>query len=286
MYVIISPSKTQDFGREIVLPGKVADVAMIPEWNEQTKQLAEVMKRFNVEELGKMMKISSKLAELNFERFQDWDGAYGLKSTYSPAILAFLGDVYRSFDLESWKVAEYTYAHKHLGILSGFYGLISPLSYIQPYRLEMGTRMSFFTKGGKAEYKNLYNFWSEMLTEKIAGILREERILVNLASMEYSKVINRKMLEEVSGGKAQVIDVDFKVNKVNNKTGKREEKVIAIYAKRARGLMSNWIIKNKPKSLKDLEKFKEDGWEFREWDEPDDKNGKRVVFVKKVYEET
>lgn len=283
MYVIISPSKTQDFNREVVLPRKVTDLAMIPEWNEQTKQLAEVMKRFKSEELGKMMKISPKLAELSFERFRKWDGGYNeSKNVFAPAIIAFLGDVYKGFDLENWKAGDYKYAQKHLGVISGFYGLIGPFNYIQPYRLEMRTRMSFSVRGDKQVYKNLYDFWSGILTGKMAETLRRERVLINLASVEYSKVIDRKKLEDMSDGEIQIVDVDFKINKVNKKTRKREEKVIAIYAKRARGLMANWILKEKIKTLKGLEKFKEGGWEFRGWGEFDDKNGKRVLFVKKI----
>lgn len=235
MYTIISPSKTQDFEREVVLPSGVAglfELAGVPEWNEQTKLLAGVMKKFKAKELSELMKISTKLAELNFERFQEWDGNYDQnKNVYAPAIVAFLGDVYRGFDLNVWSITGYKYAHNHLGIISGFYGLISPLNYIQPYRLEMGTRLRFSVmkdKGANDElkaYKNLYAFWSEMLTKKMATILKKEKVLINLASVEYSKVIDRKKLEELMAtpkagqrvDKVQIIDVIFKVNKVSKK---------------------------------------------------------------------
>ncbi len=296
MYTIISPSKGQRFKEgeeEIKISSlenvgelaKVRKLITVPEWNNQSKLLAEVMKKFTAKELEELMKISPKLAELNFKRFQKWNGDYDKsKNVYAPAIVAFLGDVYKGFDLESWKAGDYTYAHNHLGIISGLYGLISPLNYIQPYRLEMRTRISFSTTGNK-EYKNLYTFWSELLTEKLIKILKEKHVLINLASVEYSKVIDRKRLAEAGG--VSVIDVDFKISKINKKTGQREEKVVAIYAKRARGVMANWIVKNKLtlSSPKNLEKFQEDGWKFKEWSDPDNLGNRRALFVKTVTQE-
>ena len=296
MYTIISPSKGQRFEEgeeEIKISSldnvgeltKVKKLSTVPEWNKQSKLLAEVMKKFTAKELGELMKISSKLAELNFKRFQKWNGDYDKnKNVYAPAIVAFLGDVYKGFDLESWKASDYIYAHNHLGIISGLYGLISPLNYIQPYRLEMGTRISFSTAENK-EYKNLYDFWGELLTAKLANILKDEQVLINLASVEYSKVIDRKKLAEAGG--VSIIDVDFKISKINKKTGKREEKVIAIYAKRARGIMANWIVKNKLtlSSPKNLEKFQEDGWKFKKWSDPDKLGNRRILFVKNIAQE-
>lgn len=280
MYVIISPSKTQDFERELTLPEGVAELSVVSEWNEQTKELSKVMKNFSADELGVMMKISPKLAELNFNRFQKWDGKYGNENFYKPAIVAFLGDVYKGFGLDSWRIKDCEYANSHLGIISGFYGLINPLNYIQPYRLEMGTRITFSSEG--IEYKNLYEFWKERLTEKIIEILKTERILLNLASVEYSKVIDRKIIAESGIDEVQVVDVDFKINKVNVKTNKREERVVAIYAKRARGLMANWIVENEIDSLEALEQFKEDGWKFKGWGAEDALGNKRALFVKRV----
>ncbi len=283
MYTIISPSKTQDFERKITLPREVTKLVTIPEWNKQTKSLVTILKTFKPEVLSSMMNISANLAELNFERFKKWNGVYNKnKNTVAPAIIAFQGDVYKGFDLENWKIKDYKYAHKHLGIISGFYGLISPLNYIQPYRLEMGTRISFAIKdkNNSGKYKNLYDFWNELLTDKIINILKQEQVLINLASVEYSKVLDRNKLREVMGSKGQIIDVDFKSVKINKKTGKQEEKVIAIYAKRVRGLMANWIITNNLKNPRELENFRSDNWRFKGWSKADKLGNKRVLFIR------
>jgi len=296
MYTILSPSKTQDFQRGLIMPGGSADLCRVSEWNEQTKELAQIMKEFSATDLEKMMKISPKLAQLNFERFQDWNGDYSTLNGdddqihYAPAIRAFLGDVYKGFELEQWGSTEYTYADSHLGIMSGFYGLISPLNYMQPYRLEMGTKISFTIDG--IEYKNLYTFWTERLTEKMYQILKEEKMLINLASVEYSKVIDRKLLKqkaidawrgkEGKRNEIQIIDIDFKIRKKDKKTGEIVEKVIAIYAKRARGLMANWIVESKVNLPKELENFSTDKWQYQSTSEADKLGNKRMLFIKEL----
>ena len=309
MYIIISPSKTQDFNRNIILPKEVGRLSKVPEWNMQTAQLAKVMQGYSAEELSKMMKVSPKLGALTYSRFQEWDEAYGKNDTLgegeetqiAPAIVAFLGDVYKGFKLESWTAKEYQYAHEHLGIASGFYGLISALDYIQPYRLEMGTRVQFTlpknttTKknpelySGQSTYKNLYAFWSEVLTEKMFQIVKKEKVLINLASVEYSKVIDRKLLKQKCidnwrGGdervEMQIIDIDFKIRKQDKKTEEVAEKVIGIYAKRARGLMANWIIENKIEKPRDLQNFSIDGWRFKSESAKDTLGNSSMLFIK------
>ncbi len=270
MYTILSPSKTQDFSREMSTLPKCAFVA--PEWNKQTKQLVAIMKGYTPSDFTNMMKVSPRLARLTHQCFQAWDGDYGTKSIHMPAIAAFLGDVYKGFNLGEWSIKDYKYAQEHLGIVSGLYGLIAPLNNIQPYRLEMGTRANFTIDN--VDYKNLYTFWQDILTNKMVEILNREKILVNLASVEYSKVFNRKDISIKTN--AKIIDIDFKINK-NGIT-----KVIAIYAKRARGLMANWIIENKIDNQKDLKKFAADGWEFIEYSEPDALGNVKMLFIKSL----
>lgn len=269
MYIVISPSKTQDFSRDFsksISPDFFSSLHFLRE----TKKLSTIAKQLSAEELGKMMKLSPKLSELNFSRFQNWNTDFSVREkdnseyNFSPALFAFLGDVYRGFDLEHWKKSDFLSAQKHLGIISGFYGLLSPLDTIKPYRLEMGTRISFEIEGKK--YKNLYAFWEEKITQKINEILETEAILLNLASNEYSKVINRKKLS------GTIVDVDFKVLKNG------ELKTIGIYAKRARGQMANWIIQKGITDIKDVQNFSEDEWNF----DAEKSSDKKLVFVKKA----
>ena len=276
MYIILSPSKSQNFSRnfEENLDFKKT------EFLKETKSLHTILKNLSEKDLEKLMKISPKLAGLNFGRFQKWNDDFlkrkkeraegalpeEIPYNFSPAIFAFTGDVYGGFDLENWKKNDFNFAEKHLGILSGFYGLITPLDFIKPYRLEMGTKLSFEIKNKL--YKNLYEFWEEKITKKIDYILSKEKVLINLASMEYSKSINRNKLSE----KVKIIDIEFKIKK-----GERIS-IIAIYAKKARGEMANWIIKNRIKNIKDLENFSESGWKFSKKESVKNK----LVFIKKI----
>lgn len=293
MYVILSPSKSQDFSRDFDLSLDFKKT----EFLDETRKLHTIMKEKSKSDLEKLMKISPKLAELNFNRFQKWNDDFEERKVecaegalpgdkqefnFSPAIFAFTGDVYGGFDLENWKKSDFNFAQKHLGILSGFYGIIFPLDLIKPYRLEMGTKISFEIKQNKYKvnseqsvggegalgYKNLYEFWGEKITEKISEILGKEKVLINLASVEYSKSINRKKLSE----KVKIIDVEFKIKK-----GERIS-IIAIYAKKARGEMANWIIKNRIIKESGLERFNISGWKFSKKDSIENK----LVFLKKI----
>ncbi len=276
MFIVISPSKSQDFERFEKNGGKIVlDNFSISEFLSETTKLSKILKKYKKKDLEKIMKISPKLAELNFKRFQNWNNDFEFRisdeitspSKYiSPVIFAFTGDVYGGFDLENWKKTDFNFAQKHLGVLSGFYGLISPLDLIKPYRLEMGVKISFEIEGEK--YNNLYEFWQEKLTKKISKILKKEKVLVNLASQEYFKGLNKKELEK----DFRIIYIEFKIQK------KKELKVIAIYAKKARGEMANWIIKNKIEELGDLKKFSVSDWKFSKKESIKNK----LVFIKKI----
>jgi cytoplasmic iron level regulating protein YaaA (DUF328/UPF0246 family) len=161
MLIIISPSKTQDFETEPLFVKGVVSA-----FNTDTEKLSQVMKKYSSEDLMKMMKISSKLADLNFDRFQGWNKKFlkedqccnstELKYSFKPAIFAFKGDVYHGFNLKNYSKEDFAYVENNLRIISGFYGLMTPATYLKPYRLEMGVKVSFMI-GGR-QYKNLYDF--------------------------------------------------------------------------------------------------------------------------------
>ena len=193
------------------------------------------------------MKISDKLAELNYQRFQDFETPF-TPDNAKQALLVFKGDVYRGMNVEDYSEEELAFAQKHLRILSGLYGVLRPLDLMQPYRLEMGTKLE--TQTGK----NLYEFWGDRLSQLINGDLEKEPdpCLVNLASNEYFKSIDRKSL------KARVLNIAFK----ENKGGKY--KVVAIHAKRARGLMVDYVIRNRIEAPEGMKDFDAEGYQYSE----------------------
>ena len=265
MLILLSPSKTQDFtSAPLIYDFKNS------EFLAETENLAKIMRKFSAKNLGKLMKISPKLSELNFQRFQNWNADFSREKNgdtynFKQAIFAFKGDAYRGFDLDNWKKEEYNFAESSLRIISGFYGILTPQTLIKPYRLEMGTRLKFSIDG--IEYPNLYKFWQEKLTNYILRDFesRNAGLILNLASVEYSKAINLAKFQD------KVYNVDFKVLKNG------EYKIVAIHAKRQRGEMSNWIIKNKIEKLADLSAYSNSGFSFSR----DLSEQNRLVFVKK-----
>lgn len=256
MLILLSPSKTQDFeNKPLITESKIS------RFLQETTKLSKVMKNFSATDLSKLMKVSEKIAKLNFDRFQSWNADFSQSENEKQAIFAFKGDVYRGFDLENWTPEDYNFAESSLRIISGFYGIITPQTLIKPYRLEMGTRLKF------GKYKNLYEFWSEKLTKKLAKELEKnnEKIILNLASNEYSKAVNLAKFGD------KVIDIYFKVMK----NGKY--KTIGIYAKRQRGKMANWVIENKITKKDDLVYYPDNNFKFS--DKLSNNNG--LVFVKK-----
>ena len=237
MLAVISPSKTQDFSSSNV------DVFTKMRQIEQSQILIDLLKTKTQGEIASLMSISDKLSKLNFDRFKTFSTPFTLNNA-KQALLAFKGDVYNGIDAPSLSSQDLDFAQSCVRMLSGLYGVIRPLDLIQPYRLEMGTRLEN-DKG-----KNLYKFWSD----KISQILNEDEssVIINLASNEYFKGIDKKSLN------AKIINIAFKELKGDT------YKIIGIYAKRARGLMVNYMIKNrltKPESLKD---FNVEGYQFRQ----------------------
>jgi cytoplasmic iron level regulating protein YaaA (DUF328/UPF0246 family) len=189
------------------------------------------------------MKLSDSLTELNVKRYQSFKTPFSLKNA-KQAMFAFKGDTYVGLDADTMKEADINFAQKHLRILSGLYGLVCPLDLVQPYRLEMGTK---FSCNGK---KNLYEYWGETITEQLASLLKKEKTLINLASKEYFSAVKTKELS------AQIITPVFKEKKGD------DFKMVGFFAKKARGMMSRYIIDNRIKDPKEILNFDTDGYAY------------------------
>ena len=232
MLIIISPAKKLKNSQI-----KRKDYTKI-EFPEESKMLVSEIRKFKPEKLSALMDISPKLAELNYERYIKWDYPFR-DDTASAAIFMFNGDVYRGMQANDFTEDEILFMQNRLRILSGLYGVIKPLDKIMPYRLEMGTKLQ--TDKGQ----NLYQFWGDKITDRLKKDFQksENKVLINLASYEYFKAVKKL---NVTG---KIITPVFKEQKGEN------FKVISIYAKRVRGLMCRFIIKNKITKLKDLKAF-------------------------------
>ena len=255
MLIIISPAKTMDFETK-----PVTKTYSQPALLKQSEALIDVMTTKSPSDIEKLMKISPKLAELNAERFHQWSRPFKL-SNAKQAVLAFKGDVYIGLEAENLTEKQLDYAQQHLRILSGLYGVLRPLDLIQPYRLEMGIKLA------NPEGKNLYEFWDTRLTNKINKQLKDidSKILLNLASNEYFKAIKVKEVQ------ADIITPKFK------DWSNGQYKMIGFFAKKARGSMSRWVIKNKVKSVRKLLTFDVDGYQYS----PQDSDPLNPVFLRK-----
>lgn len=240
MLMVISPAKTLDFETP-----PVTKVSSEPEFIPQSKQLVKQLKSMSPEDISELMGISAKLGDLNHQRYMNWRPPFTDKNA-KQAVLAFKGDVYTGLDAENLNAKELKFAQKHLRILSGLYGVLKPLDLIQPYRLEMGTKLE--NKKGA----NLYEFWGEQLTDNINTQLKKTKsqFLLNLASNEYFKSLDKGAIN------AEIITPVFK----DLKNGKY--KIISFYAKKARGLMSAYVIKNAITDVEQIKKFKTEGYKF------------------------
>ncbi len=237
MLAIISPSKTQDFSSCSVNTFSKARQLT------QSQELIDVLKNKTQVQISKLMTLSDKLSKLNFDRFQAFKTPFSLDNA-KQALLAFKGDVYNGIDAPSLSLEDLKFAQNNVRMISGLYGVLRPLDLIQPYRLEMGTKLS--NKNGS----NLYDYWGSKISKVLNG--DEKDLIINLASNEYFKSIDKKVL------KAQILDIVFKEKK--NDT----YKVIGIYAKRARGLMVNYIIRNRITDPKALKNFSDEGYHYDE----------------------
>jgi cytoplasmic iron level regulating protein YaaA (DUF328/UPF0246 family) len=242
MLILISPAKTLDFENK-----PCTNVFTQPELLEYSEPLIDKLKQLSPKKLETLMGISNKLAILNADRYQQWEPPFTPENS-KQALLAFKGDVFLGLEAEDFNQSEFDFSTKHLRILSGLYGLLKPLDLIQPYRLEMGT--TFPIKGKK----NLYQYWETIITDKINAILEEQQhdYILNLASNEYFKAVDTKKLIK------PVIKVDFK----EEKNG--DYKMISFFAKKARGLMSRFIIKNGITAIESVKSFNYEGYGFND----------------------
>ncbi|MGY5958530.1 peroxide stress protein YaaA [Kosakonia sp. BK9b] len=242
MLIIISPAKTLDYQSPLATTRFTQ-----PELLDYSQQLIKTARKLSAPQIKALMGISDKLADLNATRFHDWQPDF-TPDNARQAILAFKGDVYTGLQAETFSDADFDFAQQHLRMLSGLYGVLRPLDLMQPYRLEMGIRLEN-TKG-----KDLYHFWGDVITEKLNDAIAEQgdEIVVNLASDEYFRAVKTPKLN------AQIIKPVF----LDEKNGKF--KVISFYAKKARGLMSRYIIEQRLTKPEQLTGFNSEGYFFDE----------------------
>lgn len=239
MLTILSPAKTLNIDKQ-----ELVSEYTIPAFLEHSERLVLELKKYSPKKLSALMKINSKLAQLNYERYQDWQKPFNPDNA-KQTILSFKGDVYTGLDAETFSQEDFDFAQDHLAILSGLYGVLKPLDLMQPYRLEMGSALK------TRKWKNLYEFWGNSITEKIEQMLSGET-LINLASQEYFKAIDQKVL------KSRIITPVFKENR--NGT----YKFVHIFGKKARGLMTRFIIQNKITDPQQIKLFDLEGYFYND----------------------
>ncbi len=240
MIILINSSKTLNFEQ----PAHISKHT-VPEFLEDCEFLVSELRKFSVSGFAGLMGVSENLAVLNVKRYKKWLTSPG-DSDAKQTLLAFKGDIYAAMNSDRYKMKDLDFAQKHLRILSGLYGILRPLDLIQPYRLEMATKLA--TDRGK----DLYRFWGTRINASLNKMLKKEQsgVLVNLTSAEYFKATKPKLL------KAKVITPVFKEYKDPS------YRVVAIYAKKARGLMCNYIVQNRITRVEDLQSFNVDGYRF------------------------
>ena len=238
MIILLSPAKSLDFETPSEhLP------ATQPDFVDQSRVLIDQLRKLGSTEIAGLMSISDKLAELNYQRYQQWQPKFTISNS-KQAVLAFTGDVYQGLDATTLTEAQLQFAQQHLRILSGLYGLLKPLDLIQPYRLEMGTKFN------NDRGSNLYEFWGNQLTDELNRLLEKEKVIINLASNEYFKAVKARQVE------GEIITPQFKDMKNGN------YKVISFFAKRARGAMARYIIEKQIDNSEQLKKFNWQGYRF------------------------
>ena len=238
MKLVISPAKSLNYESELPTSLNTQSCFL-----SEAQQLNSLLKKKSAKTLSELMHISPNLGQLNYERNQEWAIPFTSKNA-RPAIYAFNGDVYRGIDAYTIPESKLETLQDSVRIISGLYGLLKPLDLVQPYRLEMGTKFPV----GKS--KNLYEFWRKKVTNALNDELNDDELFVNLASQEYFKAIDVKVL------KVPVIHIDFK----EFKNG--QYKTIAIFAKRARGYMTRHILENAVESIEGLKTFTTEGYAY------------------------
>lgn len=258
MIIVLSPAKSLDYDT----PPHISEHT-IPDFVDDAAQLIEQLRRYSPQQIASLMEISDALAHLNFQRYAAWSPKFSVDNA-KQAVLAFNGDVYEGFDAKTLSAADLDYAQRHVRVLSGLYGLLRPLDLLQPYRLEMGTRLP------NARGKDLYAFWGERITDALNAQLHRskaaQRVLVNCASNEYFKSVRPKRLD------ARIVTPVFE----DWKGGRY--KIISFHAKRARGLMARFAVENRIDSPEKLKDFAVEGYEF----DPAASNDATFVFRRRL----
>jgi uncharacterized protein len=241
MLFLLSPAKSLDYDTPVAKDLPHTQPQFIP----QATELISILKTQSPQQIAQLMDLSDPLSALNVARYQAWSPKFTAKNSRQ-AILAFNGDVYEGLDARSLGADDLQWAQQHIGMLSGLYGVLRPLDYMQPYRLEMGTRLP--NAGGG----NLYRFWGAQIAQHLNTQLSADKtpVLINLASHEYFKSVDRKVL------KARVVECVFEEHKPGG------YKVVSFFAKRARGLMARYAIQKRITTVKKLESFNAEGYAF------------------------
>tara|TARA_B100000029_G_scaffold198492_1_gene196652 strand:- start:93080 stop:93853 length:774 start_codon:yes stop_codon:yes gene_type:complete len=242
MITVLSPAKTLDYSST----ENISDYSS-PVFLDKSKDLIGELSKKKSSEISKLMNLSDKLTSLNVDRYKSWQAQKKPSDNAKPSIYVFKGDVYQGLDAESFSKKDISFAQKHLRILSGLYGMLKPLDIIEPYRLEMGTKLK--TKNGS----NLYDFWGRDIAKEIEKELNcmKSELLINLASNEYYDSVQSLSNE---------IKVIAPIFKDKGKDGKY--KIISFYAKKARGYMASWLVKNRVNKENDITSFSEQGYKF------------------------
>ena len=260
MLLLLSPAKSLDYESPLAkLPHT------LPQFTPQSAELIELLRHKSPQDIAELMDLSEALSGLNVARYQSWSPKFTAKNSRQ-AVLAFNGDVYEGLDAKTLSADDLAWAQDHLCILSGLYGVLRPLDYMQPYRLEMGTALP------NAHGQNLYKFWGAQIAEYLNAQLQKQTqqapqaVIVNLASQEYFKAVDRKALQ------ARVVECVFE----DFKGGKY--KIISFNAKRARGLMARYAVTQRVSKVEQLKKFNLEGYAF----EASASEADRWVFRRKV----
>lgn len=250
MLLILSSAKTLVFDDAFTVPNTTE-----PIYQEDSNFLVNSLQTFSSEQLEQLLGVSKSLANLNYQRFQSFD-----ISQKQASILAYRGDVFKQLELDKFKNKDYLFAQDHLRIISGLYGVLRPLDEISPYRLEMSTRLK------TEKFDHLYKFWTEKVTQQLNHDLEQHqtKILLNLASNEYSRIINSKQF-------------NYPILKISFKERRNEKlKTIGITAKKSRGLMTNWIIQNQIDDPSELKNYSGLGYHY----DKNLSNRQEMIFIK------
>lgn len=254
MLIVLSPAKTLDYESKLLTKKHT-----VPTMIDDSSELIDILVTKSPDDIAAMMHLSSGLAELNVERYQNWEPEF-TRTNARPALLAFKGDVYVGMDLARFSERDFTAAQKYIRILSGLYGVLRPLDLMQPYRLEMGTDLV------NPRGKNLYEFWGDKVTDSLNADLAagNSNVLVNLASNEYYGVVQPKRVE------ARIVSPVFLDEKNGN------YKIISFFAKKARGAMASWVVLNRVKSVQGINDFDVLGYRY----DTDRSTSDRPVFTR------